>query len=422
MSAIDPARIQQCRERRRRLIAACGDGVVVALGGAPGPASRNFAYLTGIPEPRAALLLAPRGVRVGVGRANPGPDYQRGRIVHSALFLPASDPLARRWGEDGVATLGAVGPEQAGVDVVLDAATLPATVDAALAASPVIHVVRGAEPSLASAPDGDALWVEQLRRRWFHVDVRDATPHVHEMRRAKDATEIAAMRRSAALTRAALDRALATLRPGAVERDLEAEIARVYRAAGAVHAFDPIVGSGPNACLLHYHENARTIEAGELVLVDTGAMLGGYAADVTRTFPSSGTFSPRQRELYEIVLAAQEAAIAACAPGATPGDVHAAAWDVLARAGHGAAFPHGTAHHLGLDTHDVGDRYAPLVPGCVITVEPGLYLPDEGIGIRIEDDVRITEDGREVLTAAIPKSVADVEAWVASARVRGGEA
>jgi Xaa-Pro aminopeptidase len=422
MFRVDAPLMDRCRDRRRRLVERCGGGIIVARGGAPGATSRNFAYLSGVPEPRAALVLAPDGVRIGVGRANPGADYQRGKIVHSLLFLPPSDPLARKWGEDGVATLGAIGAEQAGFDQVLDVAAMSGVVEAELAASPTVHVVRGADPTFAGEPSHDERWVEQVRRRWFHADVRDATSLVHAMRRAKDGLEIDRIRRSVEVTRGALEAAWRVLAPGVVEREVEAEITRCYLAAGGGHAFDPIVGSGSNACLLHYTANARTIEAGELVLVDTGALVGGYAADVTRTVPSSGTFNDRQRELYELVLRAQEAAITACRPGALLGDVHAAAFAVLEEAGLGDAYPHGTSHHLGADVHDVGDRFAPLEPGCVVTVEPGVYLPDEGIGIRIEDDIRVTEDGHENLTAAIPRAAADVEAWLASCRAAGESA
>ena len=419
MSQFELAGMQQCRSRRRRLSEACGDGVILARGGAPAAPGRNFAYLTGLPEPRAALLIARDGVRIGIGRSNPGPDYQRGRVVHSVLFLPASDPVLKRWGEDGIATLGSITADQAGVDEVLDVGQLPAVLESALARHAIVHVVRSEEPSFAGDPDPDARYVADLKARWFHVEVRDATPFVHDMRRVKDTSEIDDIRRSLAVTKEAFDAGLAVIRPDALERDVEVEIARRYRSAGGAHAFDPIVGSGPNACLLHYNENSRTIESGELVLIDSGVTLAGYAADITRTVPASGTFSGRQRELYEIVLRSQEAAIEACAPGATPGDVHAAAWKVIDGAGYGEAFPHGTSHHLGRDTHDVGDRFAPLVPGCVITVEPGIYLPDEGIGIRIEDDVRITEDGREVLSAAFPKTPDAVEAWLAAVHARG---
>lgn len=419
MFRVDAALMDRCRERRRRLVEACGEGTIVALGGAPGAASRNFAYLTGVPEPRAALLLAPGGVRVGLGRSNPGADYQRGKLVHGLLFLPASDPLLKKWGEDGVATLGTVGAEQAGFDQVLDVASFPSVVEAALGASSTLHVVRGAEPTFAGDPTTDERWVERVRARWFHADLRDATSTVHAMRRAKDGFEIDRIRRSVEITREGLAAAWAVLAPGRSEREVEAEITRRYRSAGGTHAFDPIVGSGSNACLLHYTENARTIEVGELVLVDTGVHLGGYAADVTRTVPASGTFSERQRELYDLVLRAQRAAIDVCRPGTLLADVHAAAFAVLEDAGLGDAYPHGTSHHLGADVHDVGDRFAPLEPGCVLTVEPGVYLPDEGIGIRIEDDVRITEDGAEILTESIPRTADDVEAWLASCRPSG---
>ncbi len=397
-------------DRRRRLMEQLPEGVTIVRGDAGGGrVNPNFRYLTGLGEPKAALLLAPGGLRIGFGRRHPGPDYQRGRIVRQALFLPPADPLLSRWGEDGVATLGSVDPAGAGVDAILGTGELADVLSEALPAAGVLHVVRSAAPALGGAVDDDAAFADEVRRRFFGIAVRDATAAVHEMRRLKDDAEVAAMRRSIAVTREALLRAWSKVRAGMLEYELEAEITHVYRSAGGGHAFDPIIASGPNACLMHYSANDREIGEGELVLFDTGASVGGYNADVTRTVPVGGRFTDRQREIYETVLRALEAATAACGPGVGLGEVHARAFEVIADAGYGGYFVHGTSHHLGMETHDVGDRFAPLAPGAIVTVEPGIYLPDEAIGVRIEDDVLVTGDGREVLTAAIPKTVADVE-------------
>ena len=394
-------------KRRTRLLEAAGEGLVIVRGAGP---NRNFEYLTGLAEPAGALLLDEHGVRVGFGRAYPGRDYQRGRRVRQILFLPPSDPLLASWGEDGSATFGSVTAEQAGVDLVLPASEWTAVLGQALAETRRVHVVRAAEPTMAGAADGDAAMVADLRQRFFHLEVRDATAAVHAMRQRKEPGEIEAMRRAIAVTAAALEAAYATVRPGVAEHAVEAEITRAYRAAGARHAFDPIVGCGANACLLHYSKNTGTIRAGELLLIDTGAALGGYCADVTRTVPVAGKFTKRQREVYDVVLRALEAATARVAPGVSLGEVHEAAWQVISDAGFAESYPHGTSHHLGMDVHDVGDRFAPLAEGAVITVEPGIYLASEGIGVRIEDDVLVTRSGREVLTAAIAKDPEAIEA------------
>jgi len=161
---------------------------------------------------------------------------------------------------------------------------------------------------------------------------------------------------------------------------------------------------------LHYRANAKTIDKGDLICLDSGAKWQGYSADVTRTFPASGAFTKRQREVYEVVLKAQLAAIRAVKPGARNSQIDAAARKVIDDAGFGDYFIHGIGHHLGLDTHDatpLGDQ--PLKVGAVMTIEPGIYIPSENLGVRIEDDVLVTRGGCEVLTRAIPKSVADIE-------------
>jgi Xaa-Pro aminopeptidase len=227
------------------------------------------------------------------------------------------------------------------------------------------------------------------------------------------------------------------------ECELEAILTHTYRRRGSArHAFAPIVASGPNATVLHYERNTRTIEPGELVLVDSGCELDYCAADVTRTFPVDGRFDERQRRIYEIVLAAELAAIAEVKPEATLDDVHKKACevivdgllglgllagerdDIVEKGSFKRFYPHRTSHWLGMDVHDAGRYFVdgkprPLGPGMVLTVEPGLYIPPSGdhappelrgIGVRIEDDVLVTEDGCEVLTASIPKAIDEIEA------------
>ncbi len=397
--------------RRKALMEQAGDGVILVRGDAGSDVNPNFLYLTGIAEPRAVLLLAPAGTRVHTGARFPGPNYVRGEMVRQILFLPAPDPFAARWGESGPVDAG-VAPDVAGVDAVFDTGMQHAVLDVALASTGRLHYVRGQRPSLAGDDDVDARFVERIRRRFFHLELADATSFLHEARRLKDEGEIARIERSVNVVAEALDRALGTVRAGARESAIEAEIAAVYRRHGGTHAFDPIVAGGDRALILHYTRNDSPVEAGQLLLIDTGVSIDGYKADITRTVPVDGRFTDRQREVYEAVLAALEASIEFCRPGALIADIHQRAHESLDAAGFASSFVHGIGHHLGLETHDVGDTHTELAPGAVITIEPGVYLADEGIGVRIEDDVLITESGCRVLSEGIPRSVAAVEQWM----------
>jgi len=262
------------------------------------------------------------------------------------------------------------------------------------------------------------------------------------MRLVKDAHELDVMRRAAAISAGAHRRAMAHARPGATEYQVEAELLHEFRRHGAQFpAYWPIVAGGANACVLHYVANDAPLAEGDLLLIDAGCELDGYASDITRTFPVGRAFSAAQREVYEIVLAAQAAAIAAVRAGQGWNEPHDAAVRVLAQGllelkllqgsldealekeTYKRFYMHRTGHWLGLDVHDAGDykragAWRTLVPGMVLTVEPGLYIraaddiPERfrNIGIRIEDDVAVTSAGCEVITAAAPKSIADIEA------------
>lgn len=265
--------------------------------------------------------------------------------------------------------------------------------------------------------------------------------HLHEMRLQKSRMEINQIKQAAKLSAAAHRRVMQKVRPGMLEYELEAHLVSHYKASGAEHAFLPIVGSGANGCILHYTENNDVINDGDLVLVDSGAELGYYAGDITRTFPANGSFTPAQKTLYNIVLQAQLAAIEETRAGKLWNEPHEAAVKVLTKGlrdigvlkgtlpklikeeAYKPYYMHRTGHWLGMDVHDVGEykingEWRVLEPGMVITVEPGLYLGNSrnipkqfrNTGIRIEDDVVVTKTGCEVITGDVPKQVDDIEA------------
>ena len=276
------------------------------------------------------------------------------------------------------------------------------------------------------------------------AEIRDPRAIVHEMRLIKQEAELEIMRRAADISHEAHAEAARLARPGRYEYELEATLQWVFRRrGGSGPAYNSVVAGGANAATLHYVRNDQVLREGELVLVDAGAELDHFASDVTRTYPVGGRFRGPGRAVYEVVLAAQEAALAACRPGATLPEIHRAALrelvegmvslellsgtveDLIEKQAYQPYYMHGTSHWIGLDVHDVGtyargETHRTLEPGMVFSVEPGLYVaPDaedapaelRGIGVRIEDDVVITPDGYENLNSAIPRRPDDVEAW-----------
>jgi Xaa-Pro aminopeptidase len=198
------------------------------------------------------------------------------------------------------------------------------------------------------------------------------------------------------------------MNPGVNERDLQRTLESSWFGMGAsANAYTPIIGAGLNSTVLHYHHNNQTLADGDVLLVDAAAAFAGYAADITRTYPISGSFTPRQRDLYQLVLDAQNAAIEAVKPGVFMHEIEQNARAVFRRANLDDRMIHGIGHPLGLDVHDPAPD-GPLVPGMVVTIEPGLYIAEERIGIRIEDDILVTSTGRENLSVAIPKELADI--------------
>jgi Xaa-Pro aminopeptidase len=252
--------------------------------------------------------------------------------------------------------------------------------------------------------------------------VENLDPVIARLRLVKDPDELSRLRRAIAITAEALKESMRAARPGMWEYELEALIEYTFRRHGAERiGFPTIVASGPNAVTLHYDENRRQVQAGELVVEDVGAEFGYYSADITRTIPISGRFTQRQRALYDLVLGTQQAAIDAVRPGTNLTTLNRIArtymrdhsGDLCGPDSCVPYFSHGLSHWLGMDVHDVGSLGTRLEPGMVLTVEPGIYLPSEGLGIRIEDDVLVTSAGREVLSHEAPRSADEIEETMA---------
>lgn len=386
--------LEEYRSRRARLAEELEGGAVVLFAAQPSDLVEfqqedNFYYLTGFAEPDAILVLASRGDR-----------------IEESLFIPPRNPEQERW--TGVKLGPGREAERAtGIGSVEPTENFEARIRELASAGKTIYTLTG-QPET----------VERLRAIVPSADLRNVGPAVANLRVKKAGTEIALVRKAIAITIQAHEAALRVISPGAMEYEVEGIIEYTFRRNGAERpAFPSIVGSGPYSTTLHYDRNERRMQAGDLVVVDIGAEYSGYAADVTRTYPVNGRFTERQKEIYQIVLDAQRAALERVRPGISingPNGVHAAARAYIAGQGYGQYFIHGTSHYLGLYVHDVGDYSRPLEPGMVLTVEPGIYLPEEGFGIRIEDDVLVTEDGYEMLSD-FPREIDEIEALMSAA-------
>jgi Xaa-Pro aminopeptidase len=390
----------------------------------------DFAYVSGFPEPEAICVLAPDAPE---------------RFV---LFVRPRDPERELWVGTRAGVEGATSAW--GADAAFTIGELEKILPRFLEKAPHVYHTLLRDDPLAARLLTLIRHAQENRPRTGSgpTAIREPAEVLHEMRLTKEAGEIARMRAAIGIACEAHREAMRTVRPGMHEYEIEALVDFTFRRRGASGpAYPSIVAAGRNATVLHYTENDRALVPDELLLLDAGAERAGYCADVTRTFPTGARFVGAQRDLYEAVLAAQLAAIATVRPGATLEDVHRSALRVLAEAlvanrllpgpvdevlekeTYKRFYMHRTSHWLGRDVHDVGSyardgKPRPLEPGMVLTVEPGLYVPAaaedvpahcRGIGIRIEDDVLVTAEGHEVLSAAAPKQIAEVEALRAEA-------
>lgn len=416
--------MQMAGEDAALLVAAAPERMRNADAAWPYRQDSDFHYLAGFPEADAVLALLP-------GR----------RHGEAVLFCRERDPAHERWHGESIGTERAVSTY--GVDDAFPIDDIDDILPGMIEGRARVYCHFGREPDFDARLLG---WMRRLRQlRGGGVVPKEfvALGHLlHDLRLYKSRAELKLMRASAGIAAEAHLAAMRLARPGRHEYEVEAELMRVMRSRGAVAAFPPIVAGGANACTMHYQANRAPLREGELLLIDAGAEVDCYASDISRTFPPGGRWSREQRALYEVVLAAQQAAIDEVRPGRPFDAAHRAAVRVIAEGlcvlgllrgdadaaiasgAYKAFFPAKTGHWLGLDVHDVGDYRVGgeprlLEPGMVATVEPGIYVPPDdrsvaerwrGIGIRIEDDVVVTRDGNEVLTAAVPKDAEAIEA------------
>lgn len=420
--------------RRRRLLEVMAPGALVVFGTPlavrnndiehPYRQHSDILYLCGFDEPQSALVLSSEAEHPFV------------------LFVRPRNPEREVWDGARAGVEGAVSAYDANVAHPIEEVQkhLP---DLLKGCRRLYYELGGsAEQDRTVLSALQRLKAQGRRGVIWPTEIVDPSTVVHEMRLVKGADELALMRRAAEITGDAHRLAMQGARPGMYEYELQAVLEAEFKRNGSERvAYETIVGSGPNATVLHHRKNDRQLRDGELVLIDAGCEYQGYASDVTRTFPVSGRFTDPQRRLYELVLEAQLAGIRGARPGATLEDVHRASLEVIARGlielgfiegplepalkeeRYKPYFMHRTSHFLGMDVHDVGATHIdgkprPLAPGMALTVEPGIYVaageesvPDKyrGIGIRIEDDVVITEADNVVLSGAIPKTIEDLE-------------
>jgi Xaa-Pro aminopeptidase len=426
--------------RRKQLMKMMGKGAIAILPTVPEKTRNgdvlyhyrpdsNFFYLTGFHEPEAVAVLIP------------GRDH-----AEYVLFVRDRDPTRETW--DG----RRAGPEGAtseyGADDAFPIGDIDDILPGLMESCERVYYTMGLHPEFDQRVIG---WVNSLKAQ-MRTGKRSpqefvALDHVlHDMRLFKSRPELDAMRQSAKIAVGAHKRAMRFTRPGRMEYEVMAELEHEFRRGNADISYHPIVGGGANSCILHYHENDAELKDGDLLLIDAGCEYELYASDITRTFPVSGRFTPEQRAVYEVVLEAQYAAIEKIRPGNHWNEPHDAAVRAITQGlvklgllkgkvpalikseAYRKFFMHRTGHWLGLDVHDVGDykvgdEWRVLEPGMVMTVEPGVHIPagTKGvakrwwdIGVRIEDDVAVTKDGYEVLTDRAPKTVAEIEKYMAA--------
>lgn len=387
------------------LILYSGEGVPASMDETfPFEANHHFFYLTGLRRENMALVLS-----------------RTTQTPKTVLFIEEPVPAMERWTGRRVTLSEA--KAVSGIDDVYYIDSLEAYIGRCAArervGSAYFDCYRNA---MADADSYNMAKAKAFAAAYPAVRLCDAHGMLAAMRMIKDEAEIAALRKAIALTDEGLRRVLSRLAPGQMEYQAQADFEYAIRMGGAEGtSFATIAGSGINGCMLHYETNHCRMEAGSLLLMDLGAKADGYCADITRTYPVSGTYSARQRQIYDIVLAANRAVAQAAKPGMTLGELNDLCKDVLAKGMMalgkiekpeeiGRYYMHSVSHHLGIDTHDASVGGARLAPGMVITDEPGLYIDEEAIGIRIEDDLLITQDGCVVLSEAIPREAEAIEA------------
>ena len=372
--------------------------------------NRNFYYATGLDREQMILLI----------------NKQNGKVTQT-LFIERPDPLVEKW--TGIRLRPEEAQAKSGIEQVLFVDTFDNHLTRLLLNGLFEHLYLDLEQPNFNAPPSKAhRFSSEMSAKYPYLSIHNIYPFLGNLRTVKANYELEQIRKAISITKAGIENIFATARPGMMEYELESEFNHALKTRGVKeHDFSTIMAGGKRATILHYVENDHKIEDGELVLADLGAGWNYYSADITRTFPVSGKFTERQRTIYEIVLKAQAETIDAIRPGITLAELNNVTKSVFARELKAINliskdeevveyYYHSVSHPLGLDTHDVGDNTKPIRPGYVITVEPGLYIAEESIGIRIEDDVLVIENGCENLSKGIIKTVEEIESFMAEHR------
>jgi len=408
-SGTEPFSPDVYRERRARLLAHLKSGVAVVFAAKEIDADdekrqdADFAYLTGLArEERAVLLLMP------------------GAADREVLLLKPSHDESDRWESYRGGLPSRAMEVRTGFDEVTRVDRLPfyALRYARESHDRALSLLVGAS-SLEEPEPQDLELLHKIAARLPNAQIVDATGELRAMRMSKEPRELEKIARASDITVAAHLEGWRAGKPGMREWDVKRTVEDAFRRGGARHfAYGSIVGSGPDGCVLHYPSDDRVIADGDLVLVDAGAEVDHYATDVTRTFPASGKFTPDQRAVYDVVLRAQKAALAAVRPGVTWRELEAIAKKVIGEAGYYDFYIHHIGHHVGLEVHDVGGAtyLEPIPENAVITIEPGIYIPQKHMGIRIEDTVVVTKTGHRNLSEKLPREPDEIERWMAAAR------
>jgi Xaa-Pro aminopeptidase len=379
----------------------------------------NFYYLTGHNEEGAGLIILPT-------QSAKAADAEAPREI---LFLPEKNPDKEKWNGVRMAPSDPDIAARTGISTVKPLAEMRAAVEKLAKTSPELATILpyqdrkelGGYPHEKEVAD----WLQQAAPQ---AKLKDIRQQIEAVRPIKSPGEIAFLKKAIDLSLDAHLAAMRMMHPGLYEYQVGAKMVEVHAAGGSeAEGYAPIVGAGPNSTALHYDKLSRKIEDGDIVVLDVGAQYSGYSADITRTLPANGKFTARQREIYDIVLGAQNAALAALKPGmdlCRRGDksVYKISYDYINSHGkdlHGKSlgqyYIHGLGHHIGLNVHDPGEYCKPLEPGMVVTMEPGIYIPEENLGVRIEDDVLITPSGYQFLSERLPRNPDEIEKIMAAA-------
>jgi len=430
------AQAQERRERepnsvyaeRRAKIAAEVDGPVILWGYTGREESAQtyvfhqedgFYYLTGHNEEGAGLIFLPAAKNGSTNDNWTGP--------REMLFLPPKDPAKEKWNGIRMSPSDPGIQARTGFAVVEAFPEMRATVERLAKLYSTLFTTLPYEKENGGYPHEKAV-VEWLQLAIPQAKLKDVRQHINALRQIKSSGELAFLQKAIDLSLDAHLEAMKMMRPDLYEYQVGAKMVEVHAWGGSeAEGYAPIIGAGPNSTVLHYDKLERKIADGDIVVLDVGAQYSGYTADITRTIPANGKFTPRQREIYSIVLGAQNAALAMLKPGNTvckKGDnsAYKVSYDYINSHGKdlhgkplGQYYIHGLSHHIGLDVHDPGEYCAPLRPGMVITVEPGIYIPEENLGVRIEDDVLITESGFKFLSERLTRDPDEIEKIMAAA-------